>query len=45
MAVAEKVVEVMLQAALTDAFQKGLNQDQQLAFDQTGQSYRFMVWT
>ena len=39
----DEVIEMMTQAAITDAFrQKGLSEEQKLAFDAAGQTYRFM---
>ena len=43
MTVRDDLIEEMVQAAITDAFQqKGMSRDKQLEFDAAGQSYSFM---
>lgn len=43
MAIPDDLIETMVQAAVTEAFQqKGMSRDQQLKFDATGQDYNLM---
>ena len=43
MPISDEVAEIMVQAAVTDAFhQKGLSREQQLAFEENGQTYKMM---